>query len=359
MAHALVVDDDRLIRSFLEKALEYGGHSVTAAADGLEAIELIRTSGNFDVALVDHVMPGASGIEVIAHATTVDPSMPCIIVTAHRDLDVAVEGMHAGAVGYIAKPFKTEHLLTIVANALRHRELVVEAMRLRLLTPMLEQFAILLANTLESKDVATQQHADRLVEFAGKVAIQLGLRQEAQDAIRLGACLHDIGKVAVPEELLRRPGALTPDEFELIRKHPEVGAAILSDIHTWEEVRLIVRHHHERFDGNGYPDRLRATQIPLGARIVGVVDAFDVMRSGRPYAKPKTADEIFGEFARERGRQFDPEIVDAFLAVAPEFAAEQEKEAAGTAALREVHAVEGRAMRRMRPPLRTAARVYR
>jgi putative two-component system response regulator len=359
MAHALVADDDRLIRSFLEKALEYGGYTVTTAADGVEAIRLIKAQGCFDVALVDHVMPGATGIEVIAHASAVDPSLSCIIITAHRDLDVAVEGMNAGAVGYIAKPFKTEHLLSVVANALRHRELAVEATRLRLLTPMLERFAMVLANTLESKDLATQDHASRLVELSGRVCDQLGLRQEVQDAIRLGACLHDIGKVAVPEHLLRKPGPLTADEFEIVRRHPEVGAAILTDIHTWEEVRLVVRHHHERFDGNGYPDRLRATQIPLGARIVGVVDAFDVMRSGRPYAAPKSPEAILAELGRERGRQFDPDIVDAFLHAVPDSEFDPGREALGTAA------TTSRRSLAAQPPMRVAgaalhtARAYR
>jgi putative two-component system response regulator len=331
MAQALIVDDDRLIRSFLEKALQFGGHTVATAVDGVDAMERIDRPGCFDVILVDHMMPRATGIEVIAHATAVDPCIASIIVTANRDLDVAVEGMHAGAVGYIAKPFKTEHLLAVVANALRHREVSVEATRLRLLTPMLEHFAIVLANTLESKDVATQEHASRLVELAGKVCQQMGLRRETCDAIRLGACLHDIGKVAVPEDVLRKPAALTPEEMELVRRHPEIGATILQDIHTWEDVRLIVRHHHERFDGGGYPDGLRATQIPLGARIVGVVDAFDVMRSGRPYARPKGPEEIAAELRRERGRQFDPEILDAFLAVTPALTTESDQELAARA----------------------------
>ncbi|HKR98255.1 MAG TPA: HD domain-containing phosphohydrolase [Candidatus Dormibacteraeota bacterium] len=349
MAHALVVDDDRLIRSFLEKALVFGGHTVTAASDGLEAIELIDSGAQFDVGLIDHVMPGASGIEVIAHARNVDPSIACIIVTAQRDLDVAVEGMHAGAVGYIAKPFKSEHLLTVVANALRQRDLGVEATRLRLLTPMLEHFAMVLANTLESKDVATHEHAARLATLASRVSERMGLDDEEQDAIRLGAALHDIGKVAVPEELLRKPGPLTKEELAVMRKHPETGAAILEDIQTWDTVRLIVRHHHERFDGKGYPDRLRGAKIPLGARIVGVVDSFDVMRTGRPYAKAKSPDQILEEFARERGRQFDPDVLDSFLVVMlEEMHQDHHEHLVGGGVVR------GRAMRGLRSPLRTA-----
>jgi putative nucleotidyltransferase with HDIG domain len=225
--------------------------------------------------------------------------------------------MHAGAVGYIAKPFKTEHLLAVVGGALRHRDLLVEATRLRVLTPMLERFAVVLANTVESKDVATQEHASRLVELSAAVCKRLGLAADATDAIRLGACLHDIGKIAVPEELLRRPGSLTDEEVAIVRRHPEVGASILEGIRTWEEVRLIVRHHHERFDGRGYPSGLKGSRIPLGARIVGVVDAYDVMRGGRPYSAPKPPEAILSELVRERGRQFDPDVVDAFVATLP------------------------------------------
>jgi putative nucleotidyltransferase with HDIG domain len=280
-------------------------------------MRLIDRAGCFDLVVVDHMMPGATGIDVIAHARSVDPSIASIIVTANRDLDVAVQGMHAGAVGYIAKPFKTEHLLAVVGGALRHRDLLVEATRLRVLTPMLERFAVVLANTVESKDVATQEHASRLVDLSSAVCGRLGLAPDVTDAIRLGACLHDIGKVAVPEELLRKPGRLSDHELAIMRRHPEVGASILEDIRTWEEVRLIVRHHHERFDGRGYPSGLKGIGIPLGARIVGVVDAYDVMRSGRPYAPPKPPEAIVDELARERGRQFDPDIVDAFLATLP------------------------------------------
>jgi putative nucleotidyltransferase with HDIG domain len=183
------------------------------------------------------------------------------------------------------------------------------------LAPMLERFTMVLANTIETKDAATQQHANRLVHLAQRMTVHLGLDPEAASAVRYGACLHDIGKVAVPQELLVKPSSLTDDEMDLMRSHPVVGAEILGDIETWDGVRQVVRHHHERFDGAGYPDGLRGEAIPLGARLVSVVDAFDVMRSGRPYAPALSQDQILGELHRERGRQFDPDMVDTLLAV--------------------------------------------
>jgi putative nucleotidyltransferase with HDIG domain len=221
---------------------------------------------------------------VIEHAHRVDPTLPAIIVTAYHDLDLAMRAMQAGAVGFIPKPFKAEHLLTVAGRALERRQLAADALRLNMLVPMLERFTMALANTLESKDCATNQHSERLVGHAEAVARELGLDDDTRFSIRVGACLHDIGKVGIPEQLLRKPGPLTTAEFDVMRLHPDIGAAILEDIDTWEDVRLIVRHHHERWNGAGYPLGLSSTDIPLGARIVSVVDAFDVMISGRPYA---------------------------------------------------------------------------
>jgi putative two-component system response regulator len=315
VADVLIAEDDPITRRFLVQALEFGGHRVTAAADGLEAIARIDGPGCFDVVVTDYAMPRAHGVDIIVHAQRVDPMLPCVIVTAYRDLDLAMEAVHAGAVAFLPKPFKADHLLTVVAGALQRRDLKADALRLKLLAPMLERFTMVLASTLESKDTATQWHANRLVHLSAAIAKYLDLPEDLSTAIRYGACLHDIGKVAVPEALLRKPGKLTSAEFAVMRLHPEVGAMILENIDTWQDVQRIVRHHHERFDGGGYPDSLRGAEIPVGARIVAVVDAFDVMRSGRPYAPARPHDEILAELHRERGAQFDPEMVDAFVSI--------------------------------------------
>lgn len=315
MAQVLIAEDDGLTRRFLQQAIEFGGHNVTGASDGAEAIALLKEAGHFDCVVTDYAMPRADGIDVINHAQRVDPTLPCVVVTSYRDLDLAMRAVQAGAVAFVPKPFKTDHLLTVLNGALRRRDLATEAMRLRLLAPMLERFTLVLANTLETKDGASQWHANRLVALSSRIATRLGLPDESRSAIRFGACLHDIGKVAVPEHLLTRPSSLTAEEMDLMRSHPVAGALILESIDTWQDVRLIVRHHHERYDGTGYPDRLRGEQIPLGARIVAVVDAFDVMRSGRSYAPARPPDQIHAELERGRGTQFDADMVDALLAV--------------------------------------------
>ncbi|MBV8195395.1 MAG: response regulator [Candidatus Dormibacteraeota bacterium] len=315
IAHVLVAEDDSPTRRFLQQALEFGGYRATCVEDGTEAIAMLNSPGRFDVVVTDYSMPRTSGLDVIVHAQMVDASLPCIVVTAFRDLDLAMRAMQAGAVAFLPKPFKADHLLTVIDSAVQRRSLAYEAMRLRLLAPMLEQFTMVLANTLESRDTATQWHANRLVSLAGRVADHIGIDGDLRTAIRYGACLHDIGKVAVPERVLHKATSLTDEEFAIIRLHPEVGAMILESIDTWDDVRSIVRHHHERFDGTGYPNRLRGEAIPLGARIVAVVDAFDVMRVGRPYAPARSESQIHDELERGRGTQFDPAMVAALLEV--------------------------------------------
>jgi putative two-component system response regulator len=317
VARILVAEDDALTRRLIEDTLEFAGHEVTTTANGAEAIVSVDRPGCFDAVITDYAMPQANGVDLIAHAQRVDPMISCIVVTAFRDLDLAMQAMQAGAVAFIPKPFKSMHLLTVLDRALERRELADEALRLRFLAPMLERFTMVLANALESKDYETQEHSARLVGMSDAIARHLGIGDGMRSIIRFGACLHDIGKVAIPEALLRKPERLTAEERAVMRTHPEVGAAILADIDTWEDVRLIVRHHHEHFNGAGYPDGLRGEQIPLGARIVSVVDAVDVMRSGRPYQPARSYDWILDELQRQSGLQFDPELVAALIAVLP------------------------------------------
>lgn len=313
MPRILVADDDALIRRFLEQALEYGGYETVSAGDGADAISILDSDAAIDVIVTDFAMPGANGIEVIEFARRLDPTLPCVIVTAFRDLDLAMRAMQAGAVGFVPKPFKADHLLTVVGLAMERRNLATEAMRLRMLTPMLERFTMLLSNTLEGKDVSTRHHSERLVAISDRIAESLGLPADRRASIRLGACLHDIGKVGIPEQILRKAGRLTEAEYDVIREHPEIGAAIIEDIDTWDEVRTIVLHHHEQYDGSGYPRGLSGEAIPLGARIVGVVDAFDVMRMGRPYSPRKPIDRIVAELRSLQGRQFDPTCVEILV----------------------------------------------
>jgi putative two-component system response regulator len=314
MPRVLVAEDDPLVSRYLLRCLQTGGYDAEAAEDGVRAIAMLA-AGGWDLVLTDYAMPRANGLEVIAAARRIDPTIPCVVVTGMSDMELAMNAMAEGAVGFIPKPFKPDHLLIVVRNAMERRRMAVESTRMRMLGPMLEKFAMILANTLEAKDLSTKLHCERLVDYADRVGECLDLATEDRETLRLGACLHDIGKIGVPDVLLQKPHGLDEEEWLVLRRHAEIGAGILEDIEGWTEVRRVVRHHHERFDGGGYPDGLRGMMIPLGARIVCVIDAFDVMCSGRPYSPPRSAEQAIEELTRLRGAQFDPDVVDAFLEV--------------------------------------------
>ena len=315
MARILVADDDAVLRTLLVRCLVAGGHQPVPVEDGVAAVAELEGGARLDALLTDHSMPGLTGIELISHARRVDPSLPCIVITGFHDLELAMTAMAEGAVGFLPKPFRPQHLLIVVERALERRRLADEAMRLRLVTPALEQVTMVLANTVEAKDSATHHHCQRLVQTADAIAERLGVSAPARADIRLGACLHDVGKVGVPDHLLVAPRSLTPAEFEQLKRHAQVGSDILAGVGGWEPVREIVRHHHERWDGLGYPGRLAGASIPLGARIVAVADAYDVMRAGRPYRAARCFEAALTELDAQAGRQFDPDCVDAFMAV--------------------------------------------
>jgi putative two-component system response regulator len=317
MATVLVVEDDVTTCKFMRLSLERDEFDVIEAHNGRDALTMLaRTDRPVDVVVSDYRLPGLSGLEVIAAARRRDASIPCIMVTGSTELDVAIRAMTNGAVGFLVKPFTAEALRVVVARAMERRRLADEALRLRTVVPMLERFTVLLADVVEARDIETYAHCQRLIAISDRLAEWLGVPARERQNIRLGACLHDIGKIAVPDAILHKPEALTAWEWDIMRRHPEVGAALLEDIEQWREARIVVRHHHERFDGSGYPDGLASTEIPLSSRIVAVADAVDVMAVGRPYQRPRAPEEVVAEVRAHRGRQFDPDVADAFLAMA-------------------------------------------
>jgi len=315
MATILVVEDDVVTCRFMRLCLERDGFDVVEAHTGGEAVSALAQGSGVDVVVTDYRLPGVTGLDLVSVATRMDPNIPCIMVTGSTELDVAVRAMASGAIGYLVKPFTGEALRVVVARAMERRRLAEEAMRLRLVVPLLERFTMLLADVVEARDVETHAHCRRLVAISDRLAETLGVSAEDRKNIRLGACLHDIGKIAVPDAVLRKPEALAADEWEVVRRHPELGASLMDGIEQWREARAIVRHHHERFDGTGYPSRLAGRMIPHGARIVAVADAVDVMTTGRRYAPARSPEEVVEELRIHRTTQFDPEVVDAFLSL--------------------------------------------
>jgi len=308
MDKVLVVDDEPVNRELLREILSDLEVEVATAANGLACLALCR-QGDIGVVLLDVMMPGLNGYEVCRQlkADPVTHLLPVILVTALGDRDARVRGMEAGADDFLTKPVDRHELLPRVRSAMRTHRLIGQAQTVYSL-------AASLASALEARDEYTRHHAGRVAHYALAAGERLGLDAVQRRDLYLGGLLHDIGKVGIPDAILRKPAPLTDDEFATIRRHPEIGGRICDATPGMAAVSDVVRSHHERWDGRGYPRGLGGTDIALAARIASVADAFDAMTSDRPYHRAIPFDAAFAELARCRGTQFDPDVVDAFLA---------------------------------------------
>jgi putative two-component system response regulator len=308
----LVADDDEGVRDLLRTLLGRAGYDVVEAADGGAALAGIATHGPIDLLLLDVRMPVRDGIDVTrrVRANAATELMPIILITGLGALEDKVAGLDAGATDLLTKPFEAPELLARIRAALRTKAA----------TDRLEStqgVLIALANAVEAKDSTTGHHCDRLAALAIGLAHLVGLDDETTEAIGYGAALHDVGKIGISETILRKSGPLTDQEWMEMREHPAIGARIVQPLRLGELVGPIVHAHHERWDGAGYPSRLSGTSIPIGARIVTIVDSFDAMTNDRPYRKALSIDRAMDEFRREAGGQFDPVLAELFVAQRP------------------------------------------
>ena len=299
----LVVDDEPVIRRLLVRVLTKQGYGVRTAEDGDSAFAA-ATGRQPDLVLLDIGMPGMDGLELCRRLRADDRTrtLPIILLTGHRAVDDMVAGLDAGADDFLGKPFEAAELFARMRSVLR--------LRRALLRMDVAQAAVAaLANAVEAKDPSTEHHCQRLAVAAARLASSAAVGPRELDVIVYGALLHDVGKIGVPEHILTKPAGLTDLELDVMRRHPEIGERICAPLAALGPVDRIVRHHHERWDGRGYPDGLAKRGIPLGSRIVAVVDAFDAMSHGRPYRAARPIDEVVHELRREAARQFDPELV--------------------------------------------------
>jgi len=304
----LVAEDDLATRALLRATLERGGYAVREVEDGAAALsEIMRHPP--DVALLDIGMPEMDGLEVTRalRSAPVTALLPIILVTARGRLDDKVAGLDAGASDFITKPFEPAELLARVRSNLR---LSTALARLESTQDVL----VALASAVDAKDPLTEHHCGRVADRALALARLAGLGPDEIEAVGYGAVLHDVGKIGIGEDVLRKPGRLTDAERTEMQRHPLIGAEILHPLRIGRVVGPIVRGHHEHWNGGGYPDGLRGDAIPMGARIVAVVDAYDAMTHDRPYRARMSAEEAREELIRFRGTQFDPELVDLFVA---------------------------------------------
>jgi putative two-component system response regulator len=309
----LVADDTESIRALFNRLLAADGYDVISAADGAAALEAVREH-HPDVILLDVTMPHVDGLEVCRRLKA-DPATrltPVVLVTGQTGLDDRIKGIEAGADDFLSKPVHPHELRARVRSLSRFKTLL-DAL------DSAEAAFLSLALTIEARDPYTNGHCERLAKYAVTLGRALGLPQHDLDALHRGGYMHDVGKVGVPDAVLLKQGPLTPDEFALMRRHPEIGDALIAPLQSLRIVRPIVLSHHERLDGSGYPERLRGDQVPLLALIVGIVDVFDALTSTRPYRAALPTEEAVRHLLRdvEAGR-FARRHVEAFLDTLPE-----------------------------------------
>ncbi len=314
----LVVDDSATIRRIVKKALQEAGFQVETAIHGREALAMISAGALPDLILSDIDMPEMNGID-FCEAVHADPQLatiPFMIMSANSERSIVRRMLHRGANAYLVKPFNLEQLVVTVEKMLSDQYLLLLKDRERLDAERRLMLASItsLITALEARDEYTRGHSEAVALILSGMAMQLGLTSEEHETLEIAGRLHDLGKIGIPDHILLKPGKLTEEEFESIRRHPIVGAGILESIPTLSQIIPVILHHHERFDGTGYPDRLKREEIPLWARMTAVADTFDALTSDRPYRQGMPVEIALQIITEVRGTQLCPECVDVFLA---------------------------------------------
>jgi len=329
----LVVDDEEPIRNALKKFLAQQQFEVYAAGSGDEALQQLRRH-RVSLMLCDIRMPGTSGVDLVPQALEVEPELAILMLTAVNDATSAALCMQRGAMDYLTKPIELADLGRAVQRALKRREMLLENRQLSQWLKeevttrtaelhrermKLERLSIAtleaLVNALEAKDPYMRGHSARVADLSATIAHQLGLADEDVEHIRVAGRLHDIGKIGTRESVLNKQGALTPDEFEHVKQHVVIGSQILAPLSHLGDIMPAVRHHHERWDGTGYPDGLRGEEIPLTARIIGAAEVFDALSTSRAYQEKMTPEKAIERIADLAGTVLDPKVHEALATV--------------------------------------------
>jgi len=322
----LVLDDQEIIRVQLKRILMKSGFTVLEASDAQEALEVLNREP-IDLLLSDIQMPGTTGLELVHSLAHRIPDIAVVMVSGMDNMEMAMECLHFGAYGYVLKPFKTNSILIAVANALRRRMLELEhrdredilARKVREQTEEIrgsrEEISYRLLSASEHRDNETGAHVRRIGLFAAEMARLMGWDQEGVDCILAAAPMHDIGKIGVPDRILQKDGPLTEEEWIIMKTHTTMGANILRDSNVpfIQMGARIAASHHERYDGTGYPLGLAGTQIPIEARLTGLVDVYDALCSKRVYKHAWTEEEALGYLKEQQGKHFDPKFLEIFL----------------------------------------------
>lgn len=347
-AEILIVDDEPLIREILTRKLRDSGYRPIPAENAFEALNTMREHP-CPLVLSDIMMPGMDGIALLKALRTTYPDTAVVMITAVSNVSIAIEALREGAYDYLIKPFNLEEVVLSIRNALEKRRLVLEnrmyqdhleeivkaqteeirqllvteQRRLNELNKAIEEIDVThsatldaLSTALDYRDNETEGHSQRVVRYSLEIGRAMGLERHDMEILGRGTLLHDIGKIGVPDAVLWKPGKLTDEEWVEMRNHVEYGYRMLKHIPFLRDAAMIMLHHHERFDGAGYPQNLKDDDIVIGARIFAIADTYDAMTTDRPYRKALTDLNAREEIARCNGSQFDPTIVEAFFNIA-------------------------------------------
>ena len=328
----LIVDDDTSVREFIADVLR-DEYACTAVASADEALAHCR-EGEYDLVLSDILMNGMGGLDLVPRILALAPDTAVVMISGLHTAESAIQALRAGAFDYVVKPFDVCHFEAAVRRALEHRSLLLAKRKYEShLESLVAQRTEELANAygalegayrttlkaltaaLETRDQETHGHSERVVNFSLRLGRELGLGEEQMRSLEFGSLLHDIGKIGVPDAVLRKPACLTEGEWVKMREHPLHGSEILEGIDFLEGASRVVAQHHEKWDGSGYPHGLRGEQIDLNARIFAVADAFDAITSDRVYRAGRTYEAAVDELTRCAGTHFDPRVVEAFTRV--------------------------------------------
>ena len=317
----IAVDDEMGIVDSLSIFLKRSGYDFTGVTNPIEAIERVKNE-HFDMMILDFIMTPIHGDEVVEEIRNFNKDLYILLLTGHKDLAPPLETIRRLEIqGYCEKSDKFDQLLLLIESGIKSISQMNEIKRIneelsdtyeKLESAYLESIEVL-RYTVEAKDTYTRGHSDRVSEYSVLIGEKLGLSETDIHTLRIGGLFHDIGKIGVPDTILLKESKLTDDEYSQIKNHPAIGAHILQNATIFKDLIPIVKHHHERYDGNGYPGKLKGEEIPYFARIATIADSFDAMTSRRSYRDILSLDLVKAEFAKGSGTQFDPEITKVFL----------------------------------------------
>ncbi|MCJ7783137.1 MAG: response regulator [Desulfobacterales bacterium] len=352
-SNILIVDDEIGPRESLRMVLK-PNHNVYTVENGYAAIQMIQQV-NMDVLTLDLKMPGMNGIDTLKEIRMISPDVMVIIITGYGTLKTAIEAIRYGVFDYIPKPFNVPEILSIIDKSIQRRklnlkvkEVLANCLNQQLLkepvagsdSPLQEEnkgvtdykwdeinlsdtqscleFAKVLAYTLEEKDPYTSGHSERVCYYSDFISKRLSLSPKERSELQIASYLHDIGKIGISNRFINKKGTLTPTDWAVIKQHTRKSIELLVPLNLSSNIISYIQHHHERYDGTGYPDGLAGEKIPLGARIIAISDSYDSMTSDRPYRKPLTNGDAKSELLKNAGKQFDPKLVALFLDVLKE-----------------------------------------